>query len=98
NAQKVFVGSGVRLKADATGQGNGGKIIVWADDWTRFYGGLSARGAGLGGNGGFAEVSGKQNLTFAGTADLGSTWSSRGTLLLDPNDLYVGVDPANGAT
>ncbi|MCS6813421.1 MAG: CHAT domain-containing protein, partial [Cyanobacteria bacterium] len=34
------------IAADALQAGNGGKIIVWADNTTRFLGGITARGAG----------------------------------------------------
>lgn len=44
NARHTFVGSGASIKADALVSGKGGKVIVWADDDTRFYGGISARG------------------------------------------------------
>lgn len=89
NAGNVFVGVDASLRADATEAGNGGRIIVWSDDKAQFYGSLSARGGPQGGNGGFAEVSGKQNLIFAGSADLGAPKGNFGSLLLDPLDLYV---------
>jgi filamentous hemagglutinin family protein len=89
NATDTFVGANVALRADATQSGNGGRIIVWSDDKAQFYGSLSARGGENGGNGGFAEVSGKQNLVFAGSADLGAPNGSLGNLLLDPLDLFV---------
>lgn len=89
NADRVYVGAGAQLTADATVQGDGGRVIVWSEENTRYYGDLSAQGGALGGNGGFAEVSGKQNLEFAGTAKLGAVAGTRGTLLLDPLDLIV---------
>jgi filamentous hemagglutinin family protein len=91
NAQRVFVGSGVTLNADATASGNGGRVIVWADENTRYQGSLSARGGAQGGDGGFAEVSGKQNLEFSGSADLGATAGRHGSLLLDPLDILVSL-------
>ncbi|HEU0233509.1 MAG TPA: autotransporter-associated beta strand repeat-containing protein [Gallionella sp.] len=97
NASATFVAQGAQIDTDALASGNGGKVIVWADKATRFYGAISAQGGAQGGNGGFAEVSGKQNLTFAGSGNLGAPAGKSGTLLLDPDDLYVGVDPANGA-
>ena len=39
-------------------RGHGGKVIVWADDATRFAGTISARGGARGGDGGLVEVSG----------------------------------------
>jgi trimeric autotransporter adhesin len=89
NASRVFVGEGASLKADAIAQGDGGKVIVWADENTRYHGNLSVRGGANGGNGGNAEVSGKQNLEFTGGADLGAAAGRSGTLLLDPLDILV---------
>lgn len=89
NASRTFVAQGANLFADATSQGDGGRIIVWADKSTRYDGNLFARGGPLGGNGGFAEVSGKENLVFTGFANLSAPRGALGTLLLDPLDLYV---------
>ncbi|HSW20499.1 MAG TPA: filamentous hemagglutinin N-terminal domain-containing protein, partial [Ramlibacter sp.] len=93
NAQRVNVAEGATLRADATAQGDGGRVIVWADENTRFAGALSAQGGAAGGNGGFAEVSGKANLEFTGTANLQAPHGAMGTLLLDPLDIVV----ANGS-
>ncbi|QBK05840.1 hypothetical protein DW355_14895 [Hylemonella gracilis] len=97
NAERVFVGSGVRIKADAIERGNGGKVILWADGDTRYFGSISARGGAAGGNGGFAEVSGKQRLAFSGQVDLSAAQGQLGSLLLDPDNLYISdTDPAAG--
>ena len=89
NASRVYVAPGASLKADATDKGDGGKVVVWADENTRYYGDLSVRGGPNGGNGGKAEVSGKANLAFDGTADLGAPAGQSGSLLLDPLDILV---------
>lgn len=89
NAERVYVAAGAQLNADATVQGDGGRVIVWADDSTRYYGSLSARGGTDGGNGGSAEVSGKNNLEFAGAANLSAPAGSSGSLLLDPLDIII---------
>lgn len=89
NAQRVYVGEHAFLRADAEDNGNGGRIIIWSDENTIYYGGLSVRGGQNGGHGGFAEVSGKQNLQFSGTADLSAPYGDEGTLLLDPLDIIV---------
>ncbi|MBK7006599.1 MAG: filamentous hemagglutinin N-terminal domain-containing protein [Burkholderiales bacterium] len=44
NAQVSYFGANATVKADATDKGEGGKVIVWADDTTRAYGRISARG------------------------------------------------------
>jgi hypothetical protein len=67
----------------------GGRVIVWADETTRFNGNITARGGLFSGNGGFAEVSGKQSLDFQGLVDLRSTFGIAGTLLLDPTDITI---------
>ncbi len=89
NSTNTYVGSGTTLRADATQSGDGGRIIVWSDDKAQFYGSLSAQGGPAGGNGGIAEVSGKQGLVFEGGASLGAPNGALGNLLLDPLDLYV---------
>jgi filamentous hemagglutinin family protein len=89
NAGRVFVGDGATLSANATDKGDGGRVIVWSDENTRYFGSLAVRGGPQGGNGGFAEVSGKQNLQFAGSADLAAPAGSTGFLLLDPLDIIV---------
>ncbi|HYH43359.1 MAG TPA: filamentous hemagglutinin N-terminal domain-containing protein, partial [Burkholderiales bacterium] len=86
NAWRTFVGRDVLLSADAVGQGNGGKVILWADDSTHFAGSISARGGERSGDGGFAEVSGKGTLDFRGRADTRAPNGRAGTLLLDPTD------------
>lgn len=91
NAERVHVAAGAQLRADATHEGDGGRVIVWADQDTRYHGSLSALGGAVGGNGGFAEVSGKNNLLFNGSADLRAPAGLSGTLLLDPLDLIVSL-------
>jgi len=89
NARTTTVSSGVKLKADATLQGRGGRVIVWADQDTRFAGRISARGGEAGGDGGFAEVSGKKTLDYSGRADLRAPRGRTGSLLLDPSDITI---------
>ncbi len=89
NAARVSVTSGARIAADATTAGDGGRVIVWADDITRFGGSVTARGGAAGGDGGFAEVSGKGTLSFAGTVDLTAPRGLAGTLLLDPDTITI---------
>jgi len=95
NAQFTTVESGASLIADATGNGDGGKVIVWSDDTTKFDGFISARGGPDGGNGGFAEVSGEQDLYLTGHADLRAPHGQAGTLLLDPGTVTI-IDGAEG--
>ncbi len=86
HAATLAVDATTMIRADATAQGDGGTIVLWSDDATRFAGSISATGA-AGGKGGNAEVSGKAWLDFTGTADL--TGAAFGTLLLDPYNLTI---------
>jgi filamentous hemagglutinin family protein len=89
NAQRTYVDARATIAADATQQGNGGRVIVWADDANRMHGRISARGGPQGGDGGFAEVSGQRWLDFTGRADLRAPAGHAGKLLLDPNDIVI---------
>ena len=95
NARAVYLGNEARVMADATRRGDGGRIILWADEITRAFGTISARGGLLGGNGGFVEVSGKQWLDFRAAVDTFAPRGATGVLLLDPKDLDI--NDAGGA-
>ncbi|MCP4709921.1 MAG: filamentous hemagglutinin, partial [Planctomycetes bacterium] len=69
--------------------GDGGKVIVWADQATAFYGEISVRGGELGGDGGFVEVSGKDFLEYRGFVDTRAPLGQAGMLLLDPTDITI---------
>ncbi|MBI3187351.1 MAG: filamentous hemagglutinin N-terminal domain-containing protein, partial [Gammaproteobacteria bacterium] len=89
NAQYTYVAGDANLIADALQQGDGGQVIVWADGSTQYYGTISARGGNVLGDGGFAEVSGKQGLIFDGVVDLSGSAGSNGVLLLDPKNITI---------
>jgi hypothetical protein len=99
NAKASYVAGQASIDASARDSGDGGRVIIWSDDATTFKGSITARGGAAGGNGGFAEVSGKQHLGFDGSVDLSATGGAKGRLLLDPNTLIVGtVADVNGDT
>jgi Asp-tRNA(Asn)/Glu-tRNA(Gln) amidotransferase A subunit family amidase len=79
------------LQANATQDGNGGTVVVWSDDVTRYYGRSEARGGALGGNGGNVETSGKNHLDMRGRVDTGAAHGRGGNWLLDPADIEIGV-------
>ncbi|EDX71386.1 filamentous haemagglutinin family N-terminal domain protein [Coleofasciculus chthonoplastes PCC 7420] len=89
NADYTLVNHGTRLEADGLRVGDGGKVIVWADGETDFYGSLTARGGELGGNGGLLEVSGKGSLVFGGWGDASAANGVAGELLLDPKNITI---------
>lgn len=88
-ASRVFVAPNVVIQADAIDTGNGGTVIVWSDEATRFYGKVSAKGGETSGNGGFVEVSGKQFLDYRGAVNTFAPNGLTGTLLLDPTNITV---------
>jgi filamentous hemagglutinin family protein len=77
------------IEADSHNAGDGGRVIVWADDHTQFDGTISARGGSESGDGGLVEVSGKQTLHYDGEVDASAKYGKAGELLLDPGDLVV---------
>ncbi len=104
NAWRTYFGSEATIHADALLGGDGGKVIVWADDITRAYGLISARGGAQGGNGGFVEVSGTNQLDFNARVNLDAPRGAAGTLLLDPLNIVISnntntnnADVADGA-
>lgn len=97
NAQRSYVDADATLRADATDSGNGGRVIVWADDQTQSFGAISARGGAQGGDGGFVEVSGKHQLQFASPVDTRAPRGTIGTLLLDPDNISVQATGADAA-
>ncbi|MDO8264515.1 MAG: YDG domain-containing protein [Gallionella sp.] len=98
NASATYVSPDASVKADAITSGNGGKVIVWADDFTRFGGNISARGGAYSGDGGFVEVSGKHYLDFLGIVNTLAPAGKAGTLLLDPSDITISAGVNAGMT
>ncbi|MDY6784398.1 MAG: CHAT domain-containing protein [Cyanobacteriota bacterium] len=103
NALNTRIDGNSTIQADALVRGDGGRVIVWADHRTQFLGNIRARGGMQDGNGGFAEVSGKQRLTYSGLSDLRAVNGQVGTLLLDPATFTIAnvggdITPATVAT
>ena len=93
NSQITFVDQASIIKADALRSGNGGKVIVWADNKTSFSGKILARGGMDSGNGGFVETSGKNYLNIQkASVDASAINGNAGNWLLDPFNIIV----ANG--
>jgi filamentous hemagglutinin family protein len=89
NASTVSVDPNTTIDASAKTSGNGGKVVVWSDQSTTFYGTILARGGSASGNGGFVETSGHQSLTFNGLVNAGAPNGAKGMLLLDPQDATI---------
>ena len=98
NAEVTWFGREASLDASARGSGDGGRVIVWADDTTRAFGTINARGGASTGNGGFVEVSGKRFLDYHARVSVSAPHGKGGTLLLDPDNLTIqnGAGNADG--
>ena len=89
------------LRADATDAGNGGKVIVWSDNTTTFYGDISASGGTRSGDGGFIETSGKINLDIRGASVIArarAIGGKGGLWMMDPVNVNIEANPDNGTT
>lgn len=93
NAALANVDAKSVVHADAVSSGDGGKVIIWSDDTTKFQGLVTARGGAQGGDGGFVEISGAQYLHAAHNVDLSAPKGNAGTVLYDP--LNIRIDGSN---
>ena len=90
DAQNVFVSADASINTNATDNGNGGKVVLWSNGTTQFYGSISAQGGPNGGNGGSVETSGEGTLIAAGTVLTSAPHGAGGNWLLDPTgDLTI---------
>jgi len=96
NATNTTADANTELKADAKTKGDGGTVVVWSDGTTEFHGNISATGGSESGDGGNAEVSGKEHLLITGHANLRAANGNFGDFLLDPGSVTI-QDGANSA-
>ncbi|WP_395828042.1 beta strand repeat-containing protein, partial [Collimonas sp.] len=81
------------------GNGNGGKVVLWSDNYTKVDGAILARGGVLGGNGGQIETSSHGTLVANSVADATASRGQAGSWLLDPSDVTIvasGGSPLTG--
>ncbi|MEM7062697.1 MAG: CHAT domain-containing protein [Cyanobacteria bacterium P01_B01_bin.77] len=89
NATHTRIDQNTELRANALRHGDGGQIIVWADQATDFDGDAQVQGGVQGGNGGFIEISGKSKLGFNGQFSLDAPYGESGTILFDPDTIRI---------
>lgn len=93
NSKDTVIEQGTVIDASATDIGDGGKVIVWADENARYAGQVTAQGGINGGNGGFVETSGKANLHVAEGSNVNASArhadGTAGSWLLDPSNVII---------
>jgi len=89
NAKRTYVGPDAVIDASATQNGDGGRVIVWSDEMTGFYGTADARGGVADGDGGFVEISSKDTLIYRGFVDVSAASGEAGSVLFDPKDITI---------
>ena len=95
NAKAVVMAPTAEIRADAKISGDGGKVILWSDDYTGFFGEVTALGGVEGGNGGFVETSSAGNLQAMGAVNASAPKGLAGEWLLDPGDITInGTGPS----
>ena len=95
-ADSTFVSADSNVSADALDDGDGGKVVVFAESFANVQGSLSARGGSEGGDGGFVETSGLKSLAIAQTPDTTAPNGDGGEWLIDPNN--IDIVPDGGAS
>ncbi len=103
-SSKTEITKTAELSANAIEKGDGGKVIVWADDSTVFAGAISVDAASVG-DGGFVETSGKDTLNVKESAFVSASAAGdglAGAWLLDPRNVILssaaGTDASAGGT
>lgn len=89
NSQQTVVQANTHISANATVNGNGGEVVVWADGHTAVDSEVQAKGGALGGNGGRVETSGKQSLAVNVAANTSAAKGEAGQWLIDPANLTI---------
>ncbi|MGD9600287.1 MAG: beta strand repeat-containing protein [Gammaproteobacteria bacterium] len=89
NSEQLFVGSATRVEASAGTQGDGGRVILYADDAARIHGRIAATGGTTSGAGGFVETSGKRSLEVTEVPDVTAPFGAPGTWLIDPLNIVI---------
>lgn len=92
-ATTTYMAAGAEIDASAIRIGDGGKVILWADETAHFEGQIAATGGADGGDGGFVETSGKGQLAYRGFVDVTAENGEIGSLLLDPENITISSDP-----
>ncbi|MHC2121650.1 two-partner secretion domain-containing protein [Salmonella enterica subsp. enterica serovar Typhimurium] len=95
NASQVVMSQGATIDVSATESGNGGRAVLWSDDYTNFRGDILAKGGSRSGHGGQVETSSHGNLQAFGDVDASAVAGQGGNWLLDPVGINITPDGAS---
>ncbi|EII7450744.1 hypothetical protein LHS21_005067, partial [Salmonella enterica subsp. enterica serovar Newport] len=95
NASQVVMSQGATIDVSATESGNGGRAVLWSDDYTNFRGDILAKGGSRSGHGGQVETSSHGNLQAFGDVDASAVAGRGGNWLLDPVGINITPDSAS---
>lgn len=89
NATSTTVAEGAEVHADGNEEGDGGRVIVFAENDVHVHGEITAKGGEEAGDGGFIETSGLKWLDIATVPDAGASNGAAGEWLIDPNNITL---------
>lgn len=92
NATDVTVAEGAMFDASARVEGDGGELIIFAENRLDFSGTVASTGGSISGDGGFIELSGKNEILIPNLSSrvfLSAANGNGGTLLFDPRNVDV---------
>ncbi len=91
NTDVLYIDDDAEINADAITEGDGGRIITWANHTNRAFGDITAHGGAASGDGGFVEISGGHYFEIGSPPDVAAVNGVAGDWLIDPtgNDLNI---------
>jgi len=89
NATSTTIAKGAEVHADGLENGNGGRVIVFAENDVHVHAEVTARGGTESGDGGFIETSGLQQLDITSTPNASAQNGTSGEWLIDPNNITL---------
>ncbi|WP_321799982.1 filamentous hemagglutinin N-terminal domain-containing protein [Caballeronia sp. J97] len=96
DADAVWMGPDAQARADALVSGDGGNVVFFGTQSARVYGKVTARGGANGGNGGLIETSALHLDVPGDNIDPSAPHGAGGTWLLDPFNVIITNDRADG--
>ncbi|MAG31092.1 MAG: hypothetical protein CL908_09410 [Deltaproteobacteria bacterium] len=88
-ARTVVIDESSSVRANAITRGNGGEVIVFAEEFTSIDGELEAKGGHKRGDGGFIETSGLRSFAIRRAPDVSARNGLGGSWLIDPYDILI---------